>query len=151
MDKRYKKDQKDQLPLLKSREQKQGTAHAPSAQHHQKGGQATPPAWPLDTPLPSPHVRNQLGSPLPSPRPGEQVSKGNCYLFSLPAAAAGSPINPCNEFLVCPLINFYWLSGLRTLVGNSIISYPSHPELISGTKWWPQVTWRTQSCYPPSE
>ena len=34
-----KKKEKTQLPLLKSREQKQGTAHAPCTQHHQRGGQ----------------------------------------------------------------------------------------------------------------
>ena len=35
------KDQKTQLPLLKSLEQKQGTEHAPCTQHHQRGGQNT--------------------------------------------------------------------------------------------------------------
>ena len=37
------KDQKkhNQLPLLKSLEQKQGTPHAPSTHHHLRGGQNT--------------------------------------------------------------------------------------------------------------
>ena len=54
---------KSQLPLLRSLEQKQGTAHAPCTQHHPGDGQttsATPPARPLDLPLPSHHIRNQL-------------------------------------------------------------------------------------------
>ena len=38
---RYKKTKKTQLPFLKSQEQKQGTAHAPCTQHHQRGGQNT--------------------------------------------------------------------------------------------------------------
>ena len=37
----------------------------------------------LDPPLPSPHVRNQLAAHL-------RGIKGNCYLFSLPPAAAGA-------------------------------------------------------------
>ena len=44
-------------------EQKQGTAHAPCTKHHlrgEKNTQATPPARPRDTPLPSPHIRNKL-------------------------------------------------------------------------------------------
>ena len=39
MDKKIQKDQKSQLPLLKSGEQKQGTAHAPCTQHHRRGKQ----------------------------------------------------------------------------------------------------------------
>ena len=39
---KIQKDQKKtQLPLLNSQEQKQGTAHAPCTQHHQRGGQTT--------------------------------------------------------------------------------------------------------------
>ena len=38
---RYKKTKKTQLPLLKSWEQKQGTAHAPCTHHQQRGGQNT--------------------------------------------------------------------------------------------------------------
>ena len=39
LDNKIQKDQKAQPPILKSREQKQGTAHAPCTQHHQRGGQ----------------------------------------------------------------------------------------------------------------
>ena len=47
LDNKIQRDQKTQLPLLKSQEQKrggeqkQGTAHAPCTQHHQRGGQTT--------------------------------------------------------------------------------------------------------------
>ena len=41
MDNKIQKDQKAQLPLLKSLEQKQGTAHAPCTHHHQREGQTT--------------------------------------------------------------------------------------------------------------
>ena len=44
-------------PNLESWEQKQGTAHAPCTQ------QATPLDRPLDTPLPSLQIRNQLNAP----------------------------------------------------------------------------------------
>lgn len=47
-------------------EQKQHTEHAPWTQHHLRGGQnteATAPAQPLDTSLPSPHARNKLAPP----------------------------------------------------------------------------------------
>ena len=58
-------------------------------QHHQWGGQTTP------TPGPTP-IRTPYKETAP-PAPG--VSKGTCYLFSLPPAAAGVPIKPCLNFL----------------------------------------------------
>ena len=62
---KIQRNQKTQLPLLKCREQKQGTVHAPCTQHHLRGGKIPkPPLWPatplarlLYTPLPSPHIR----------------------------------------------------------------------------------------------
>ena len=56
---------------------------------------------------------------LPSPK-GELVSKGNYYLFSLPAAAVGPFPGPklLPEFLVWYFVNFYWLKKPRTLVSN---------------------------------
>ena len=63
---------------------KAGTVHAPSMGHHQRGGQttkATPLAPPLDTPLCSPHARNQLAPAL-----REQASKGTCCLFFSPSS-----------------------------------------------------------------
>ena len=102
----YKETKKNpQLPLLKSREQKQGVGSKsrvlgmPSAHTTTKGvGRSPkPPLRPtLDTPLPSPHIRNQLACPL---SPSERASKGNCYLFSLPPTAIGAPVKPCLNFL----------------------------------------------------
>ena len=111
LDKSYKKTKKkSQLPLLKSweqkqgvQEQKQGTAHAPCPQHHLRGGQktsATPPARPLDTPLPSPHIRNPLTSHSGSEQARETV---NCSRFP----CCRSPSKALPEFPVWPLINFY--------------------------------------------
>ena len=52
--------------------------------------------------LPSPHIRNQLTAP-------QGASKGICYLFLLPAAAAGTPIKPClNFFSGLLLISMDW-------------------------------------------
>ena len=75
-------------------EQKQGTAHAP-AHNTTLGVDKTPEPHlcpePVGTPLPSSHIRNRLM--------GEQASKGNYWLFSLPAARAGTPIKPFLNFL----------------------------------------------------
>ena len=38
LDNTIQKDQRPQLPLLKGLEQKQGTAHAPCTEHHQRAG-----------------------------------------------------------------------------------------------------------------
>ena len=84
----YEQDTKTQLPLLRCQEQKQGTVNAPCTHHHQRGGQTTPLAWPLDPPLPSPHIRDQLAST-------QGVSKGTCYLFLFSPAAARVPVRPC--------------------------------------------------------
>ena len=85
---KIQRDQKTQLPFLKSREQEQGTEHAPAWQHHRRGEQNTPAIlWPNPwTPLPCPHIRNQL-------TPFWGVSKGTCYLLA-PPAAVGAPIKP---------------------------------------------------------
>lgn len=65
--------------VLKSWEQKQGTAHVPCTQQPRAGPTtcATPLARPLDPPLPSPHSRNQLAPP-------RGAGKGTCCLFLLP-------------------------------------------------------------------
>ena len=99
---RYKKTKKSPTATSEElrattgcQEKTQSTAHAPCTQHHQRGGQTTqhtPLAQPLDTPLPSPHMWNQL-------TPHQGARKETCYLFSLPPAAAGAPIKPCPNFL----------------------------------------------------
>ena len=48
-----------------------------------------PPAWPLDTPLLPPHIRNEL-APC-----SKWTSRGTCCLFSHPSAASGTPITSC--------------------------------------------------------
>ena len=112
----WTKRPKIQLPFLKIWEQKQGTVHAPCTQHHLRGGQttsATPLPQPLDTPLPSPPIRNQLA-------PSRWVSKqGNLLLvFDLHCCSRG-PNKALPEFLVWPLINFYWLRRPKSLVSNT--------------------------------
>ena len=90
-------------------EQKQSTAHAPCTQHHQRGGQIThlgkspptPPAGTLDTPLPSPYIRNKLASPLGASK------QGNLLFILAPPCCSRDPNKALPEFLGCPLVNFY--------------------------------------------
>lgn len=109
-DKRYKKTKKAQLPLLKSQEQKQGTAHVPCTQHRQRGGRTLrhPPAPPLDTP-PHPHqeaARLSLGR-----------EQGKLLLVLTLSAAAGAP-KALPELPDWPPVSFYGLRRTRTLIGN---------------------------------
>ena len=110
------KDQKIQLSLLNSQEQKLGTGRAPCTQHHHTGGQttsATPPA--------RPHIRNQLTPPSP-----QGASKGNLLVFSPSPAAAGAPIKPSLNFLSgLRSISIDW-GRPRTLVS---ITWSYHPLL----------------------
>ena len=111
---RYKKA-KTQLPLLRCQEQKQGPAHDPCTQHHQGGEQtttqATPPAWPMNPPLPSPYLKDQLAVPSGS-------EQGKLLLVFTPSCCSWSPNKAFPQFLVWPLINFYWLRSPRTQVSN---------------------------------
>ena len=75
----------------------------------------TPPARPLDPPLPSPHIRNQLS--LPSPAESKQ---GKLLLVFTPLCCSTSPNKDLPEFLVWLLINFCWLRRPRSLVCNRI-------------------------------
>ena len=52
--------------------------------------------------------------PCPPPQGG---SEGSCYLLLLYGST--SPHKALPEFLIWPLINFYWLKSPRTLVGNT--------------------------------
>ena len=45
------------------------------------------------------HTLNPVRNKLTTPSGSKQASKGNCWLFSLPAAAAGVPVQPCLSFL----------------------------------------------------
>ena len=115
MDKKIQKDQKTQLPLLKSPEQKQGTVHAPGTQHHYR----------VVVSHPSGHSPTlTLWKEPVHPPNGEQVSKGTCYLFSLPSCCSRGPSKALPEFFVWLLINFYILMRSRTLVSNNNVKLP---------------------------
>ena len=78
------KGQETQLPLLRSPEQKPGTAHAPYIQHHLTGRQTTEaitPAQLLDTSLPSPHKRNKLAAPSENEQAREPIACSHCPLL----------------------------------------------------------------------
>lgn len=68
----------------------------------------TPPAWLLDTPLPS--------HQLPPSSESERESEGTCFLFSL--LLQQEPNKALPGFPVWPLISFYWLRRPTTLIGN---------------------------------
>ena len=79
---------KDQLLLLKSREQKQGTMHSLTPNTATEVGKPSKPPLQL-TPYKEPaHL------PL-----SKRVSQGNCCLFSLPPAVEWASIKPCMNFL----------------------------------------------------
>ena len=107
--------------------------HATCTQQHQRDGQttlATPPAWVLDTPLPSSHIRNQL-TPTWGP------SKGVCYLFLLPSATAGAPTKLCLNSLTGLLsISIVW-GRSRTMIsikGTSQFKITTF-QVLSGHTW----------------
>ena len=77
---------------IRCRERRQGTPHAPVHSSHRGGTQASP----LDTPLPSAHLRDPF-----SPAPPPPVT---CSL-SLPMQQG--PRGALPESLVCPVVNFY--------------------------------------------
>jgi len=65
-----------------------------STQYHLRGGQTTPLAQSLDTPLPSAHINNKLTA-LPQRASG----KGNPMFVPAPFAAAGGPVKAYLNFL----------------------------------------------------
>ena len=129
---KIQRDQKAHLPLLKSLEPKQGVGNKStvlSCPLHTTppegwaGHLSHPLARPLDTPLPSPHIRNKLAPPW-----GASKQK-NCCLFSLPPAAAGAAVKPCLNFLSgIWSISIDW-GRPGTLVGNN------NTENTKGS-WW---------------
>ena len=100
---------------MRSLEQKLGTAQPPPTRFttSQRGGQtteATPPISPLDTPLPSPHKRNKLAPPPPH----QETSKQENLLFILTShCCSRDPNKALTEFLVWPLVNFYYLGKAK--------------------------------------
>ena len=102
---KIQRDQKTQLPLLKSLEQKQGIGSKSRVLH----------ACPLHTPPPKPRPHPTLEDPWPHPYPHPIARKqlatpsGHKQLLLVPTPRCGSrgPNNPLPEFPVWPLINFY--------------------------------------------
>ena len=80
-------------------EQKHGPAQCPLHSTHLGGYHLShPTSGPRDTHLPSPHLRNQFAPPW-------GVSKGTCYLFSLPPCGPRSFNQALPEFLDWSLAN----------------------------------------------
>lgn len=103
--------------------QKQGTAQAPCTQHHTRRRQAPKPLlWPkLVTLLPSLHIKNKRG-------PTQGMSKGTLVCSHSHCCSRGSN-KALLEFLVWPLINFYWLRRPITLAGNTTFKASPLEEL----------------------
>ena len=92
MDK-IQKDQQNPTAISEELGAKAGYCACPLHTTLPKGrAHVTPPAPPLDPPLASPHMRNQLTPPW-------GASKEIWYLLLLPSAAAGAPIKSCLNFL----------------------------------------------------
>ena len=112
MDNKIQRDQKPGPPLLRSKEQKQVTAcplNIPPTKQW-VNHLSHPSTGLLDTPLPSPNIRNQLTSLIWE------------WLGREPVASPSSgPHNALPEFPVWPLINFYRVRRPRTLVNVTIM------------------------------
>ena len=87
-----------------------------------------PPKPPLDTLLPLPHIRNNLT--LTS---GSELTRVVCSLT--PLCCSRGPIKDLPEFLVWPLITFYWLRRPRILLGNNVITLINTFFNVSFPKW----------------
>ena len=144
MDNEIQQRPKAQLPLLKSQEQKQGTVHAARTQRHQRHGQATQ-ATPLDTPLPSPHTKDQL-----APLPQGATQQGNLLKLLTPLCHSRAPNKALPEFPVCPLISFCWWRRPRTLVSNRRAPgqwHSSSPEQLQmKLSLWERKTMKEVEC-----
>ena len=82
------RDQKTQMPLLKSPEQQQGTGMLPAIST--TGGRTKHLSHPSSlTSEHTPHLNPKKGTSLPPLT--EQMGKGTCWLVSIPTAAAWAP------------------------------------------------------------
>ena len=109
----------------------------PWTHHHQRGGQttwATRLAWLLDLSL-FLHKRNQLTAPL-----GQLVGKGTCKFLLLLPTTPGEPAKPYLSFL-SGLINFYWLTRPRALVGNRFTILSCINNILCEHKYHHQVNY----------
>ena len=89
---------------------KAGTCAWPLA-HGTTKGVGRPPKPPLWPDL-SPHIRDQLSLPSSGSK------QGNLFLVFTPNGCSMSPNKDLSEFLLQPLINYYWPRRLRTLISN---------------------------------
>ena len=114
--KRYKKT-KTQLPLLESWDQKQGDVHAACTHHHERGRKPSkPPLWNDPwTHLTFTPYKEQAHPSSRSKPAREPVTCSHC-----PPCWHKGPNKALPEFLVWPLINFYWLRRPRILVHNNV-------------------------------
>ena len=107
----------------------------PPALNTTKGGgqtiSAAPLAWLLDPPLPSPRIRNQL------PPPWGASEQGNLLLVLAPLCCSKGPRKAVPEFLVWPLVNFYWLEKAKNPGQYQI------PQIPSWESEWRHTGWRS--------
>ena len=110
---KIQRDQKTQLPLLRSQEKnraKAATEHALCTQHLTRGWAthlSCPSAQPLDTSLSSPLIRNKLAPPWGVSKQGNLLS-----VFIAPSWSRGLH-KTLPEFLFWPLVNFYGLGKAK--------------------------------------
>ena len=122
MDNKIHEDQKNQLPLLKSWEQKQGVRrnsrvlHLPPAYNTTKEV-SKPPKTPLWSNLWQPPTLTPYKEPT-CPQLGEE--QGNLLFVLIPHCCSRGHNKALPEFLVWPLISFYRLRIPRTLMGNTL-------------------------------
>ena len=90
------------------REQKQGTAHAPCTQHHQ--GHLSHPSGPTPGHTPTLTSYKEPACLHLGVGGGEQ---GKLLLVFTPPCCSRGPNKALPEFLVWPLINFYWLKKTK--------------------------------------
>ena len=88
-------------------------------------------AWPLDTLLTSPHVRNQL-----TPRHPRGTSRYGALLLVLtPHCCSRGPDKPLPEFPAWPLINFYWLRKAKNPGQYQSDASPNQRTLEASESW----------------
>ena len=83
----------------------------------------TPPKWwanhPSHPSVPTPGHTPTLTPYKERARPRAGSKQGNLLFVLTPCCCSGVPSKALPEFLVWPLINFYWLRRPRALVGNN--------------------------------
>ena len=121
----YKETKKPNCHFWRARK-KSRVLRMPPAHNTTKGVGKTPkpPLWPDPWTHPYPHPISGTSSPAPL---REQASKETCYLFLLPPCCSRDSNKALPEFVVWPLISFYWLRRPRTLVSNTLTFFLIFP------------------------